>query len=203
MLPDNFNQRSTDKEAEKVREMIEKEPDQVERKRLQLLQYLLDLAAAQTRCTLELERNNNTRFEEHEKQLKKHEDTLKKHSDLVIEGKTTWKHILVLSTVLLSGFGYAYTTIDELKKSVSSVKLLEDAIRQLEDRSNLFNEAAERESFAKSIRKSLSSIEVAVTEQKSHLEDLEEHMGELETQMSSIQSNNNKIMQKKAFKVMK
>lgn len=197
MLPDSFNQRSTDKEAEKIREMIEKEPSEIERKRLQVTQYLLDQAAAQMRYTLEVEKNHNIKFaayemefnrhkEDVDKKLKDHSEQLDEHEQLVIEGRTTWKHIVVVVGILLGGFGYAYNVIDKLRMTVQS----------LEDRSNLFNEAAERESFAKSVKKSLMQIESAVTEQKVKIEDIE-------LRMQDMQADNARIMNKRAFKAMK
>jgi hypothetical protein len=138
-----------------------------------------------------------------DKKFKEHEDWLETHEKLVIEGRTTWKHIVVIGTLLVGGFGYGYKVIDDLRMSVKSIDGIQGAIKALEDRSNLFNEAAERESFAKSIRKSLSAIESAVIEQKSHMEDIEAHMGELEAQVSSIKSDNLRIMSKKVFRAMK
>jgi len=197
MLSDRFSQRSTDKEAEKIREMIEKEPSEIERKRLQVTQYLLDQAAAQMRYTLEVERNHTIKFaayeedynkhkEDTEQKLKDHAEKLGEHEKLVIEGRTTWKHIIAVSLILLSGFGYAYNVIDNLRMSV----------RSLEDRSNLFNESSERDSFAKSVKKSLMQIESAIVDQNIKIEDIE-------LRMKNIQADNAIIMEKRAFKAMK
>jgi len=197
MLSDRFSQRSTDKEAEKIREMIEKEPSEIERKRLQVTQYLLDQAAAQMRYTLEVERNHTIKFaayeedynkhkEDTEQKLKDHAEKLGEHEKLVIEGRTTWKHIIAVSLILLSGFGYAYNVIDNLRMSV----------RSLEDRSNLFNESSERDSFAKSVKKSLMQIESAIVDQNIKIEDIE-------LRMKNIQADNAIIMEKRAFRAMK
>ena len=197
MLSDRFSQRSTDKEAEKIREMIEKEPSEIERKRLQVTQYLLDQAAAQMRYTLEVERNHTIKFaayeedynkhkEDTEQKLKDHAEKLGEHEKLVIEGRTTWKHIIAVSLILLSGFGYAYKVIDNLRMSV----------RSLEDRSNLFNESSERDSFAKSVKKSLMQIESAIVDQNIKIEDIE-------LRMKHILADNAIIMEKRAFREMK
>jgi hypothetical protein len=204
MMPDSFNHRATDKASEKIRDMIEKEPSEIERKRLQLMQYLLDQAAAQTRYVLELEKSQNTKFNQYQeeldnhktdvfKQLEDHDKILKQHSDLVIQGQTTWKHIVAVAVILGGGFAAAYKVVDNLQVTVSG---LTQSVRSLEDRANLFNETAERDNFAKAIRKQLTAIEIAANSNKLELEDLH-------NQIQLMQLTNTRIISKKAFKAMR
>lgn len=176
---DMFDRRATDLQAERVARLIEEEPDERERKRLSILQYLVNQAALSARVMTDFEKDLSQRIqsqaaelevhrEEIRDRMKEHERTIQEHQTLVIAGKTSIRNFAwatgLMVGILTVGLGATINffanqskVVDGLRESM--IKVESSMIAQGKMLPEIKNELQAPKKLANSVDDLIESID--------------------------------------------